>query len=240
MRTIKTILSQTDHRSSDLPKGRWKYYQEWNHVLFLHWKVPYEILRPLVPESLHIDQINHQTYISLLAFTMQNIRPRNLPALNPLISKFNEVNIRTYVEKDGHKGVFFLSIEGGNPLSVFAGRNLSGFSYEKATIFRKKGVYRAVHKENHSYLNTGFTIGEEKTSKTALDQWLTERYYLYLNDDKNIYQYKIHHKPWKLQELDINQLDLNYEFEDLNIVSIPDLTHYSPGTEILAWSKEKI
>ena len=37
--TIREILKTTDHRPWEIPAENWKYYQEWNHSIFLHWEV---------------------------------------------------------------------------------------------------------------------------------------------------------------------------------------------------------
>ncbi|HUP13193.1 MAG TPA: DUF2071 domain-containing protein, partial [Niastella sp.] len=65
-----------------MPKGRWRYYQEWNHTLFLHWSLPVNVLRSAVPKNLDIDLFDGQAWVSVVAFTMQKIRPRNLPAVS--------------------------------------------------------------------------------------------------------------------------------------------------------------
>lgn len=33
---IRKILEQSTHRPWEIPKNRWKYYQEWNDAIFLH------------------------------------------------------------------------------------------------------------------------------------------------------------------------------------------------------------
>src|SRR5690606_29458642 len=111
--SIKDILKQTDHRSTEIPQTPYSFYQEWNRALFFHWKVDAESLLPFIPEGLEIDLFNNAAYISLVAFTMEEIRPKGFPALS-FISNFNEINLRTYVIKDGKPGVYFLNIEAGN------------------------------------------------------------------------------------------------------------------------------
>ncbi|WP_262714041.1 DUF2071 domain-containing protein [Phaeocystidibacter marisrubri] len=111
----KDILAVTSHRDQHLPLGKWKYYQEWNRALFLHWKVGYDELRSWVPSNLQIDTMDGQAWVSVVAFTMEKIRPAHLPPFSP-ISNFHEINIRTYVSYKGTPGVYFLSIEGGEAL----------------------------------------------------------------------------------------------------------------------------
>jgi len=103
---IKDILNTTAHRPWKMPSENWKYYQEWNNVLFMHWQVELEALRPLVPKDMEIDLFGGKPWVSLVAFTMQKIRPKQLPSFPP-ISDFDEINIRTYVHYNGKPGVYF-------------------------------------------------------------------------------------------------------------------------------------
>lgn len=48
---LKEILEQTSHRPWEIPKGGWRFYQEWNDVLFLHWQVDLEELKRFVPKE---------------------------------------------------------------------------------------------------------------------------------------------------------------------------------------------
>src|SRR5690606_7655888 len=116
MTEIDKILSDTKHRTYDLPEGKWIYYQEWNRAVILHWEVTVEVLQKLVPQKLKIDTFDGSAYVSLVAFTMEKIRPRYLPSVS-LISNFDEINIRTYIDNDNKKGVYFLNIEAGKLLS---------------------------------------------------------------------------------------------------------------------------
>ena len=45
MGKIADILKEITHRPWDIPKGSWRYYQEWNQVLFFHWAFDPEIVK---------------------------------------------------------------------------------------------------------------------------------------------------------------------------------------------------
>lgn len=240
---IKDIIIHTSHRPWALPTGKWAYYQEWNRALFLHWKVSPGDLTPLVPANLTIDTLNNHAWISLVAFTMEKIRPNGIPAFAP-ISNFHEINVRTYVTADNKPGVYFLNIEAEKYLSAYIARKASGLPYEKAIISRKNELigqaYTSFNQQKDFQLNASFETGNDLDGKTALDQWLTERYCLYLDSNHQLYRYQIHHQPWHLQEIRIKNLQSTYHIGNISLSRQPDLAHYSPGVKVIAWKREKV
>ncbi len=239
MAKIDDILTNTKHRPFDFPKGNWVYYQEWNNALFLHWKIPFEIVRELVPKQFNIDTFDDNAYVSLVAFTMEKIRPRNLPSIS-YISDFDEINLRTYVNNDNKQGVYFLNIEAGKSLSTFIAKQLSGLPYEKADLSRTKTTYKSKNTKKDFHLDTEFEIKELRTEKTKLDKWLTERYCLYIDINETFYCYDIHHKEWEIKNVELKKLNLKYDIKKLSLTNKPDLRHYSNGVEVVAWKKTKI
>ena len=237
--TIKQILAETNHRSWLYPSKSWKYYQEWNKALFFHYRVNKDILKELVPNDLEIDEINGSAWVSLVAFTMEKIRPRFLPAFPP-ISDFDEINLRTYVTKNGKPGVYFLSIEAGKLFSALLAKSLSGLPYEKSNINRTENSYQANHPKRNFSLLADFHVGMQVKHKTELDLFLTERYCLYLEDHNQLFRYEIQHLPWKINQLELEFLTIDYQLQNLNIDSRPDLVHYSEGVQVVAWEKERV
>lgn len=240
MTDISKILSDISHRPFELPIGKWKYYQEWNNALFLHWTIPFDALRQFVPKNLTIDSFDGSYYVSLVAFTMQKIRPKNLPAVR-FISDFHEINLRTYIDKDNKKGVYFLNIEAEKYLSSFIARSLSGLPYEKSNINRSNKSYTSTNAIKNLYLDIEFEIKNNPQQKTDLDRWLTERYCLYLDNKEKIFRYDVHHKEWVLKNVETKRLNLNYKIGDTNLADRqPDLTHYSDGVKVISWQRQKV
>jgi len=207
------IIQSISHRPWTLPNGRWSYYQEWNNALFLHWKVSTEELTKLIPCNILVDTFNGESWVSLVAFTMEKIRPRLLPSVST-ISDFHEINVRTYLTQDNKQGVYFLNIEAQKQVSTFVAKLLSGLPYEKATIDRqtkgKTQIYIAANKSKGFQLDVTFKIGQKIKVKSELDNWLTERYCLYLDKGNELYRYEIHHKPWELHHVEISNLTTDY------------------------------
>jgi uncharacterized protein len=244
MNKISDILKITSHRPWALPMQRWQYYQEWNNALFLHWKIPSQIIKPLIPVNISLDTLNGETWVSLVAFTMQKIRPRNLPALT-VISDFHEINLRAYVTKDNKPGVYFLNIEAQKIISVLMARSLSGLPYEKATIQKTREDnlvrYASDNKVKKFKLEALYEISEADYERTDIDKWLVERYCLYVDKGHDLYRYQIHHKEWNVKQAKLKKLNLHYQIGDLSINDKqPDLVHFSEGVKVLAWKREKL
>ena len=87
------------------PNLRPRGYQQWRSLLFMHWSIPVEILRPLVPEPLELDLYQGSAYVGIVPFVMLRVRPWCLPARMGF--DFLETNVRTYVHLNGRPGVFF-------------------------------------------------------------------------------------------------------------------------------------
>lgn len=238
-RIPKEILSQTAHRPFPLPDKPWVYYQEWNQALFLHWYVPKEILETMVPPPLTLDAFEGNTWVSVVVFKMERIRPRLLPAV-PTISNFDEINVRTYILRDNKPGVYFLSIEASKPLSSFIAQKLSGLPYENSLIQRQAFAIQAQHPKKPFRLDTSYSLGPHITNKTPLDLWLTERYCLYWDIGNKLFRYDIHHKEWPLQQAQLHHLNMEYRLDPLHLNQAPHYVHYSEGVQVLAWPREKL
>lgn len=226
------------HRTWPLKDQPWIYYQEWNQALFFHWQVPFEILSQCIPSGLTLDHFNGSYYVSLVAFTMNKVRPRFLPAVS-CISDFHEVNLRTYVKEGNKSGVYFLSIEGEKKISNFLAKSISGLPYEKASISRKNNEYNLSNPHNNNLLNCTYQVGEP-VIKDELDIWLTERYCLYLQVNHQNYIYEIEHKEWDLNKVQLENLKLNYKISTLSLDTTPTRCHYSVGVKVKAWVRDRV
>lgn len=141
-----------------MPAEPWKYYQEWSNAVFLHWEVDLPELRKFVPAALEIDLFEGKPWVSLVAFTMERIRPKYLPPVS-FISDFDEINIRTYVKKDDKPGVYFLSIEGGTFVSCRLAKALSELPYRHSRIKRQGNLYLSENAQFKDRLLIKYEVG---------------------------------------------------------------------------------
>ena len=232
----KNLLKIKSHRPWKIPNKEWRFYQEWNNAVFLHWEVDYELLKTLVPKKLEIDLFKGKAWVSIVAFTMEKIRVKNLPQFPP-ISNFDEINIRTYVKYKERYGVYFLNIEAGNLVSAKVSKFISNLPYKYSKMSRDNFSFYSSNKQKDEF-KINYQIKENQYKKEEIDFWLTERYALFQEYKSTINEFEIHHIEWPIKEVEIKELNLNYpKFKDL-INKNPDIQHYSKGVQVLAWNKK--
>ena len=236
---IEEILRSTDHRLRPIPTNSWSYYQEWNNAIFLHWEVELSELKKHVPKELQIDTFQGKPWVSVVAFTMEKIRPKNLPYFNP-ISNFHEINIRTYVKANGKTGVYFLSIEAAKRVSCFVARKISNLPYRYSKIKRSFNTFESHNNQHNEHLKINFSIKKEQVEKTSLDSWLTERYALFQEHRNQINEFEIHHLAWPLYSIKMNAIDLNYPRFDRLLNGQPHKISYSKGVKVLSWWEKQL
>jgi len=162
-------------------------YQSWGKLLFMHWPVPAESLRPLIPEPLAIDTHDSVAWVGVTPFTMWGVRPAFAPAL-PFLSESHELNVRTYVHLDGVPRVWFFSLDANNPVAVLGARLAFYLPYFNARMSlerRDRTVHfasmrthrRAAPAEFEATWTVGDRLGEAWPG--SLDFFLIERYCLY-------------------------------------------------------------
>lgn len=237
--TIDKLLSTSEHRAFEYPKSKWRFYQEWNNAVFLHWKVDVNVLRQFVPDQIEIDLFEGDAWFSLVAFRMEKMRPRYLPSVN-FISDFEEINIRTYIKTNNKGGVHFLSIEADNNMSCLLARKVSKLPYRFSKMKRDSKVMESTNVKKKESFRVEYAIGEQITSKSELELWLTERYALCQDDGNQINEFDIHHIEWPVFKIEIDDLHINYPRFDSLIGRSPDLIQYSTGVQVLAWPRSVI
>ncbi|MCY9695065.1 YqjF family protein [Paenibacillus alginolyticus] len=238
-------------RSWPLTNKPWIMHQIWNDLLFAHWPISIETLRPLLPAHIPIDTFDGTAWIGVVPFHMSGIAPRGLPPL-PYFSAFPEINVRTYVTIQGKPGVYFFSLDAHNRFAVEAARFAFHLPYFYAHIQVQHQAentifYQSLRKDNRA--RHGEFAGEYRPSSDiqlanpeTLEYWLTERYCLYCTDRRgNVYRGEIDHDPWPLQsaEASINVNTLPYSFG----IQLPDtspLLHFAKKLKVKIWALEKL
>jgi uncharacterized protein len=245
------ILAHTHHRPFPLPQGPWLMKQTWNDLLFAHWPVSSSCLKSLIPPGLELQLWEGTPWISVSPFFMDPLRLRGLPRL-PFVHRFLELNIRTYVIKNGKAGIFFLNLDASSRLAVLSARSLAHLPYRYANMSCKTDGEKFTFSSKRPIPGHGQAEFSGKYHSKGSDcfhaapgslvHWLTERYCLYASDSEGcLYTGDIHHLPWPLQEAKL-ELDVNSATRVFGLVHDPDpsLLTFTKRLEVLFWPVTRI
>lgn len=232
----KHILDDTSKRTYPLPDRNWSYYQQWHDTTFLHWRIPAEKIQELLPPGLKTDIFEDNAWVSLVAFEVKKMCVHYLPPF-PYISNFKEINVRTYVIRDGIRGIYMFSIETDKLIEVLLTRTFIGLPYLKSNIEKNNNSFFSSNRTHKFFLDISFQPAGLPVGKSKLDIWLTERHALYNYKHGKLYRHDIHHKEWNLKEAVISVWDLEYNFENLSLTVNPEKIHFSKKIEVLLWNR---
>lgn len=242
-------LSQQAHRPWPIPAIPWTWRQSWIDLLFAHWELPLETVRSLIPKELEVDTFEGRTYVGIVPFRMSGVTRRPFPAL-PWLSAFPEANVRLYVRYRDRPGVFFLSLDAGNPVAVWAARTFfhlpyfwsrmrmtgspdSGFVYSSKRHF---GTDKAEFTAKYRPASEPF-VPETGT----LEHFLVERYCLYTTGRRGqLLRGEVHHAPWTVHraqaEIDAAPLLKSHGF---TVIGQPHLL-YTRGVDVVLWGLREV
>lgn len=242
------ILATVIHRPFPLPEGPPVLRQSWSKLLFAHWPLDPAVLRPLIPDVLEVDTFEGSAWVGVVPFAMRKVHPRFTPEMGWL-SNFLELNIRTYVKKDGIAGVYFFSLDCNNPVAVTVARTTYHLPYFNArmSLEEQDGLikYESARHNSDALFQANYRPAGEplKLSPASLDRFLTERYCLYTTDKRGrCYRGVIHHLMWQLQPAEAEIITDTLSSTQLGF-ALPDtkpLLHYSEYIDTLEWSLKKL
>jgi uncharacterized protein len=240
-------LSETGHRPWPPPERGWFMGQSWRHLLFAHWPVEPDELRAVVPPQLPLDLYDGKAWVGVTPFQVEGLRLRGTTPM-PVISRFLEVNVRTYVDYGGRPGIYFLSLDAASRVAVAAARRTYRLPYFRADQFlsQERGRFR-FRSERVSAdgpaakLDCTFAPAGERfeAAPGSLEHFLTERYCLYtLAEGGTVQRGEIHHPPWPLQpaeaSFDVNTMAYGYGLE----LAGEPLAHYADLQDVVLWAIE--
>lgn len=242
--TMHDAFEKTAHREWPAPRRPWVMAMRWHDLLFAHWRVPAEALRPLIPTGLQLDTFDGDAWLGVVPFRMSAVRPRGVPPALGLA--FPELNLRTYVSTPGRPGVWFFSLDATSRLSVRGARLTFGLPYFDArmdfTEHRGEFSLRSVRTHRGaapaaldvSYRPVGAAYHAEPGS---LDYFLTERYALYsVSPIGRLRIGEIHHHPWPLQRAEASfRHNAMTQQIGLELPREEPLLHFAAYQEVLAW-----
>ena len=239
------MLPPAEHRPWPLPPGPWIMRQTWHDLLFAHWPLAPDALRPLVPPPLSLDVYDGRAWLGVIPFHMSGVTPRGVPPL-PGLSAFPELNVRTYVTAGGKPGVLFFSLDAGSRLAVEAARLTYRLPYYRARMSalpHGEAIHYASRRADRrgpaaEFMGDYGPIGvPARAAPGSLDHFLTERYCLYApRPDRRFFRAEIHHAPWPLQpaaaEIVKNTMAAARGIE---LRGRPSVLHFARRLDVFVW-----
>lgn len=224
--------------------------QAWCDLLFAHWPVPADSLRPHIPPGLRIDTFGGSAWIGIVPFFMRQTRPFRLP-LPFGLGDLPELNVRTYVVAEDKPGVWFFSLDAASRPAVRAARfwyhlpyfdaRMSVSPKDDAILYQSQRTHRDAPTAEFSarYRPTG-DVYHSRTG--SLDQWLTERYCLYAADRHGwLYRGENDHVQWPLQpaEAEIERNTMTRPI-GLTLPQMPPILHFARRIEAIFWPLQRL
>ncbi len=230
------------------PEGQPLMHQAWGKLLFMHWRIDEQLLRPLIPNGLDIDTFDGSAWIAIVPFTMWDIRafPPYVPAV-PGLRAMHELNVRTYVHLNGTPGVWFFSLDCNNAAAVFGARTFYYLPYFNADLDLNLTEQTIDYSSTRSdkppaMFRARWHIGRPlpTTEHGSLEFFLTERYCLFSAKNGQLYRSRIYHDPWPLRTATVE----THESTMISSLGLPEpkgeaLLHYVEAIHVDIWSLEK-
>ncbi len=247
---LEAPLGRTEHRPYPVPAGPWALFMRWHDLLFMHWSVSEEMLRPLIPPALELDTYDGNAWLGITPFRMSGVRPRLLPSV-PRLSNFPELNLRTYVTAEDRPGIWFFSLDAGSRVAVRLARATFHLPYFDAEMVCRSSDgevhYRSVRTHRGApkarFAGRYRPVGDPFESRTGtLENFLTERYCLYSADNRGeVRRGDIHHHPWPLQraEVEIEALAMTGQI-GVELPNADPILHFSRRLDVLAWPPRRL
>ena len=238
-------LVDTSHLPFPAPARPWSITMRWQQLLFLHWRVPAESLRPHLPNGLAVDSHDGSAWLGVVPFEMAATRFRLLPRI-PGSHTFPELNLRTYVRAGDRAGVWFFSLDAASRLAVEGARWSFGLPYFAAHMQCNRDGdevhYQHVRRDRRgpaaSFAALWRANGPARTSAPGtLEHFLTERYCLFALRRGVLLRGDIAHRPWQLApaELALEHCDMT-RLLDLQLAGAPESALVAQPLDVAAWS----
>jgi len=218
----------------------------WHDLLFAHWRIPIQELRPRIPAPVTIDTFDGAAWIGVVPFHMSGVCHKGLPDVG-VASRFPELNVRTYVDLDGKPGVWFFSLDATNRLAVLVARWWYHLAYRHARMTVAANDdwihYHSLHQGPavERFVGRYRPRGPVLTSKRGdLEHWLTERYCLYTTNRRGtVLRADIHHAPWPLQQAEL-RVEANTMLDRFGVDTADQAPHllFCKRLDTVAWSTE--
>jgi len=191
------------------------FFADWMRVLMIHFEVDAERLQRDVPY--HLDLHEGRAFVTLVAFTMENMCPRVGGRLGAWLFKpittHDFLNVRTYVRHNGESGIHFLAEWLSSWLAVQLGPRTFGLPYRHGRIAYQNNWRCGFLRGCVTDMRTGTAFAYQADIETeipfspckrgTLDEWLMEHYTAFNSVGGRKRYFRVWHPPWPQHRVDI-------------------------------------
>lgn len=234
-------------------------HMEWRDVLFANWSVEPEVVAPHVPDSVSLDTYDGRAWLSILPFVNVDVRPAWLPAGTGI--RIPEVNLRTYVTREGRPAIYFFNLDVSDLLTVVGARFTHFLPYFYASIDYEgidhegidhesidyevgdDGRVRFEHRRRHRGARPARFVAEYgpdgeafEAEPGSLAEFLTERHRYYTESPSGELRYAdVRHPRWSLHPADVTiEENTLFRSNGFETPASEPICYYSPGVETVA------
>lgn len=190
----------------------------WRRVLMIHLEVEPAVLQQDVPFPL--DLYHGRAFVTLVAFTMEGMRPRLggplAACLFKPIATHDFLNVRTYVTVNGEPGIHFLTEWLNSWPAVKLGPRTFGLPYRHGRLhygFKDTLAMRGCVTDLSSRNNLAFEAALHRADSFApaaagsQTEWLMERYTAFNATGGRKRFFRVWHPPWPQRAASVNVTD---------------------------------
>ena len=201
-----------------VPVKRAVMVQTWENLVYLHWAYEPDQVQSLLPECLLVDTFAGNAYVGLIPFQMRGIGVPHLPAV-PYLGTFPEVNVRTYVIRNGIPGVWFFSLDINRMLPTFVARTTYSLPYCFGKVshgIQQVGntsvvetlVQRKWPQGVEASTELRVEVGNKIDVPSDFEHFLSARWGLYSQTLRKKIRYApVSHEPWPLHSANALHID---------------------------------
>ena len=185
--------------------------QDWRDLTMVHWAVPPERVRRMMPRGVRPDTVDGTTYVGLVPFRMVDAGLARGPGV-PWAGTFLETNVRLYsVDATGRRGIVFLSLDTDRSVVVPALAWRSGCPTAGpgcGTVSGDVHTYDARLRPPWSAASSHVVVrAGAPRERTPLDDFLSARWGLHVRWGGRTLHVPNAHGPWPLRDAELLALD---------------------------------
>lgn len=190
----------------------------WRSLVMLNWEVDPAILRPYVPRGMELDAWRGRTFVSCVGFLFTDTRLLGVPI--PFHRRFEEVNLRFYVGREGpegwRRGVCFIREIVPRWWVAFMARAVYNERYislpmrHSIDLHAEGGAVEYGWRFGGRWCSVGARVSGASSPLVAgsEEEFITEHYWGYAAQrDGGTVEYRVEHPSWRVWTADDARLD---------------------------------